>query len=1124
MDDGLAPVRPGDAGWFLGHSLRERLTGAVPTGPADEDLGRARLKMWQNEPVHARRPDLIPRRLAEHGLDEAGLIRILGEPPEAVRARFDSAPDYARRLVEAARRDPAAAVAPGHGTAGHDGAAGFAVLVAPLIAAAVERTGALVAALVDGHPHLSAEALITRLGPGPIDTVNMLVARTMALELNVLRILGELSGSSPHERFHDFLHRLGQPQHALRLLREYPVLARDLVRVVDNWEASRLEFAERLVADYADLADRCGGPDALGDLAEVSFGAGDNHRGGRSVAVVRFATGARVMYKPRRLQVDGHFQHLLAWLNERGAHPTLRTFWVLDREVYGWTEFVESGPCADRDALDRFYQRQGALLALLQTLGATDFHLENVIASGEHPMLIDLEAMLHHWQWERPVGDQAGYLQSVGVELMSRSVLTVGLLPAPVVWTEGNQVNQFDMSGMSGAGGQLTARPVTVWNGFGTDEMRLDRRRVPLPGSGNLPTLGEQRLDVTEFASEIGDGYRTLYRILLRHRDELLAPSGPLAAFAHDEVRVVLRATESYVRLLAEAQHPDLLRDALDRDRYFENLWTGHEHREHRDALIAAELAQMYAGDVPIFVTTPSSTDLTGGDGTVLPGVLRQSGLDAVRDRLAGMSEDHLAQQSWIIEASLTALIMGDPSRWRAPSRPGAVLPPPVVPAPVVPAPFVPATVASAPSVPATAAPATVASATVTPERFVDAARIIGDRLLATALAEDDRICWLGLSLIADKVWVLGPSAMDLYNGISGIALFLARLASVTGDAVYRRAADRAATMMLREAQSWLAGPAGTAGIGGFDHLGGSVYALSHLTAVLDRADLVDTAVGLAASMVRHATDSREYDIINGSAGGLLALLSLHRVTDNPSLLDGARTLARHARTGAQPVGDGVGWCGTLYTEAPLAGFSHGASGIATALARWDRYAGTREHRDTVDAALRYERTVYDEATGNWRDLRPDTPQGDSMVAWCHGAAGVAMARAELLGYATDGALLRDDLRRALTATLEPSNLLHNHSICHGDLGNAEAALAAARALGDDGAAQRAAAIAAAAVADIENRDWRCGVPRGVETPGLMSGLAGIGYALLRWADPAAVPSVLLLEPPTDHRAAIDLP
>ena len=39
----------------------------------------------------------------------------------------------------------------------------------------------------------------------------------------------------------------------------------------------------------------------------------------------------------------------------------------------------------------RFYRRQGALLALLYALEATDFHAENLIASGEFPVLIDLE-------------------------------------------------------------------------------------------------------------------------------------------------------------------------------------------------------------------------------------------------------------------------------------------------------------------------------------------------------------------------------------------------------------------------------------------------------------------------------------------------------------------------------------------------------------------------------------------------------------------------------------------------------------------------------------------------------------------------------------------------------------
>ena len=48
----------------------------------------------------------------------------------------------------------------------------------------------------------------------------------------------------------------------------------------------------------------------------------------------------------------------------------------------------------------------------------------------------------------------------------------------------------------------------------------------------------------------------------------------------------------------------------------------------------------------------------------------------------------------------------------------------------------------------------------------------------------------------------------------------------------------------------------------------------------------------------------------------------------------------------------------------------------------------------------------------------------------------------------------------------------------------------------------------------LERDGWLCGVPEGVETPGLMTGLAGIGYGLLRLADPGRVPSVLAFEGP----------
>jgi lantibiotic modifying enzyme len=51
-------------------------------------------------------------------------------------------------------------------------------------------------------------------------------------------------------------------------------------------------------------------------------------------------------------------------------------------------------------------------------------------------------------------------------------------------------------------------------------------------------------------------------------------------------------------------------------------------------------------------------------------------------------------------------------------------------------------------------------------------------------------------------------------------------------------------------------------------------------------------------------------------------------------------------------------------------------------------------------------------------------------------------------------------------------------------------------------------------VESIERYGWLCGGPSGIESPGLMLGLAGIGYQLLRLAEPQRVPSVLALDPP----------
>jgi lantibiotic modifying enzyme len=196
-----------------------------------------------------------------------------------------------------------------------------------------------------------------------------------------------------------------------------------------------------------------------------------------------------------------------------------------------------------------------------------------------------------------------------------------------------------------------------------------------------------------------------------------------------------------------------------------------------------------------------------------------------------------------------------------------------------------------------------------------------------------------------------------------------------------------------------------------------------------------------------------------------------------------------------------------------LGGFSHGAGGIGWALLRLSAASGRPHFAEAGRRAIAYDRSLFDASTANWRDLRKDTHENAAgRTYWCHGAAGIGLGRLGTLDLIDDDAT-RAEIGTALTTTLR-SGFRGNHCLCHGDLGNLELLSLAARHLGGPDVHQPLHRVLSNVLEDIASAGWRCGVPLGAETPGLMTGLAGIGFGLLRAARGDQVPSVLLLEPP----------
>ena len=184
---------------------------------------------------------------------------------------------------------------------------------------------------------------------------------------------------------------------------------------------------------------------------------------------------------------------------------------------------------------------------------------------------------------------------------------------------------------------------------------------------------------------------------------------------------------------------------------------------------------------------------------------------------------------------------------------------------------------------------------------------------------------------------------------------------------------------------------------------------------------------------------------MSGLAGVISTLLILSEHFDDTSLRTravsmGDRLVRRSLRRPA-----GRSWRAPKETRERI-GLSHGASGAALALLELHRVTQDPRFRVIALEAFRFERRWFHDgegeqpARGHGSELEPSRSS-----TWCHGAPGLALARlrgAEITGES----ILREEALAALAATRAAvtSRLAHapgGFSLCHGMAGNADVLL-----------------------------------------------------------------------------------
>lgn len=382
---------------------------------------------------------------------------------------------------------------------------------------------------------------------------------------------------------------------------EYPVSARLTATAVVFWVAAQAEFLKRLMIDWTAIEETfqkellSPTPEypyqtGLGRVVDVHTDLSDPHRRGRTVVGIEFESGLKLIYKPRSVGLEKLYFDLLDWINRQSSNKyellPFKVLTVLNQTTHGWMTWVEQRPCQDEQTASRFFIRYGYLLSLLHALTGEYSNCDNIIVSGEHPVLVDLELTV-----------ESGYqdMQDTSTE---------------------------------------TGRPEKRTDHAVREQDVLQELISGLLDGEDDPMIRGYFRD----AEWVKTGMEAMYRFLIRHRSELLNENSPLSDLKKNQIRIRYRRTGFYRAVLKKALKSINLRDGIDFSMQLDRLSNSFLKTENGKPatwpLLKAEHQALSRLDIPYFATRTAGDDLVFGVEQAVAVPFAEPGCQFVMNRL----------------------------------------------------------------------------------------------------------------------------------------------------------------------------------------------------------------------------------------------------------------------------------------------------------------------------------------------------------------------------------------------------------------------------------------------------------------------------------------------------------
>lgn len=436
----------------------------------------------------------------------------------------------------------------------------------------------------------------------------------------------------------------------LQRIEHYPVLGRLLAVAYTNWADSITEFLERLSQDRVMIANTFFNTDKLGLLVDYSGDAGDVHCSGRSVALLTFSGGRKLVYKPKNLQIANDFFGLITELNTI-LPLSLATRRIAVMGDYTWEEFITHKECSEISEFPAFFRRMGMLTRLFQLCGARDFWLDNLVAHGDQPVFVDLEMVIQHI---KEAGKDLLPSEQKALQELEESVIKIGIISFPTPIGMGVKAEDLGTLAAIKPFSSPFKLSLAADNNISIGIKKSDAGYITWEKTDYLPSVKGVFALSSDYMEEFQQGYADMNHALVHLKDKLLAENSCLNKFSNALLRYIHRDTWTYMRIIKISTHSQNLVGGIVRDKslfsLFKEVWEDHKLNQEKATILANEIASMRHLDIPLFTAIGGSTQLTV-DTTVF-NYFDHSALDMMIERLRSIDSFDLKKHQQIVAST----------------------------------------------------------------------------------------------------------------------------------------------------------------------------------------------------------------------------------------------------------------------------------------------------------------------------------------------------------------------------------------------------------------------------------------------------------------------------------------